>query len=215
MIPNELNSRVDDLAASLCVPASAIRTGLPEAMKVWDTFVLNMPNRLANASAFKKVLANNYEFLYSMLAMSGLALGQENVNLRDELESAEVALEEKTNEHLDTVYKLSLALPAVLWCMDSGSGGNITNYVNEEPDDLPQWKVTVTLPTTNSKVSAIVSHADMARLFGHVKHVAVDPDPEYGGLGSTDDGGFGADGDDDKDFDGAVDTDTDVDELPL
>jgi hypothetical protein len=210
-MPNELKPRIDDLAASLGVPAAAILTGLPEALKVWDTFVNRMPKRLLDPVSFRLALANNVELLYNMMEMAGLALGRETVNLRDELESAEAALEEKSNEHLDLMYKLSLAMPARIWCMDSGNGGDTAGYVSEEPDDLPSWKVTVDLPN-HTLASVIVSHADMARLFGHVQVTEVDPDPGYGGLGSSD-----TDGDMDEDHAGdrGTTTGTDDAEFPL
>jgi len=195
MPSHDLNTRIDDLAASLGVPAAAIRTGLPEALKVWDTFVNRMPKRLMEPGTFRTALGNNVELLYNMMEMAGLALGRENVNLRDELAGAEAALEEKSNEHMDLMYKLSFALPARIWCMDSGVGGDTSGYISEEPDDLPSWKVTVDLPN-QTKASVIVNHADMSRLFGHVQVATDDPDPGYDGLGSSGDCDLEYDGDD-------------------
>lgn len=200
----KLNSKVEDLALSVGVDPDVVKTGLPEAMKVWDAFVSRMPDRLATPAKFKKVLANNYELLYAMLEASGLKLGHENTNLRDQVKELEV-LHDDTHRQLLDLTKWFAAHPgkttAVLFCLDDGLEGTALGSVNEEVDDLPSWKVTFKAGKAGTDVhSILIDHREMSAHFHDLEVVQEDPDPGFQAM-------VDGDGDGDVDFDGDIEMD--------
>lgn len=195
----KINSKVEDLALSVGVDPEVVKAGLPEAMKVWDAFVSRMPDRLATPEKFKKVLANNYELLYNMLEASGLKLGHENTNLRDQVKELEV-LHDDTHRQLLDLTKWFAAHPkkttAVLFGLDDGVEGTALGSVSEEVDDLPSWKVT--FKSGKDVHSILIDHRDMSMHFHDLEVVTEDPDPGFQALV------------DDVDMDGGFDGEMDL-----
>ena len=197
MIPATLKNRVEDLALMHGLPVDNLEAGVKEAVQVFNRFVGNLPDKLKTPTEFTKLLADNYEIVYSLLESASLAVGNENTTLRDEITELEIAL--------SGAHRANIALVALVhrvhktYAFQLSEGGYRDDIVDadgplgfddlgdeDEDEDtvhMPTWRVTVVLAgslkdqKSYTRVTVHVTHATLAQLFPQAEVVAWDPDP--------------------------------------
>lgn len=175
-----IKSKAADLSLHCGYQPGTVFAGLPEALKVWDAFVSRMPDSVSTPKAFRdKVLTNNPELVYAMIEAAGLRLNTELVRLKDLVSDLEGQLDEAYDDHVLSLATAAKHHKALLYQM--------LDVEIDEPDELPQWKVTVVYAGsvkemgTYERHTCVIDHRDMARYFPRAEVVSYDPDPEYDG----------------------------------
>lgn len=177
---NSVADKLSDLALTTGNNPQAAATGLPEALRVWDTFVSRMPDRLATPAAFKKVLQNNQELVYGMMEACSLRMSQEALELREQISELELTNDESRDHLLELSAWLACnpgTVSTSLFQIDDGLGGTSLGDVDEESDGLPHWKVT--FQVGSEKHSIMIDHREMSLRFADVEVAAEDPHPEF------------------------------------
>jgi len=183
-VAQELSPESQDRAETFAVLVNIdsdklLQTGMQAALQTFAAFVSTLPKRFLEPSAFAKVLASNIEFLYSLIEATGTSITDELVSLRDQVKEAEAVCDDQRESTLDVLQRVSKFFKTQKFCLgDDEAHPEVES--EDEFQDLPYWKVTVSLPD-DTKITHILDHIETAQYFPNVEIVQEDPDPTYDG----------------------------------